>query len=1057
MISKVFKRGRVACALALALGVSGAAYANETASGIRGTIVDASGQPVTDAKITIVHQPTGTVSEVVVNEQGRFNARGLRVGGPYTVSVDSDSHSDDSRENVYLNLGETLRFTSVLEQAGIETIQVKGARLAYRTAGSNSDYGLRDIEDSPTMNRDLKEIARMNPFAVLANDDAGTFTVAGLNPKTNTLLVDGIGQNDDFGLNSNGYPTQRSPISLEAIEQVALNTTPFSSRYGGFSGAQMNAVTKSGSNEVTGSVFYEFTNDSMAGDGKDPITGDKSEQEFEEKTYGGSIGFPIIKDTLFFFGAYEYFKSPRDADWGPAGTGAANEAEYISLEDANEVVRIANEVYGANAGGWGDEIEEEDEKLLIKIDWNVNDDHRAAFTYQHSESNDTRNEEGDSDELKLSSHWYDKNETLKGYSLQFFSDWTSNFSTDIRVSYKDVTSEVSPLVNSGMGHVTVYTGENDWGDPINSVVLGTDEYRHANELDNQNLELRFAGTYLLGDHEIGFGIQHNRLDTFNMFVPTSLGKWDFDSIEDFASGSASDLEYQNAYTGNPRDAAAEFTMNTTALFAEDVWAITDDLELTYGLRYERMDTSDKPTLNENFQERYGFKNNETIDGLDIWLPRIGFKYQVLDNLQVRGGAGRFSGGQPTVWLANSFSNDGITNVEALDTSAYLDNANPTEIPQGLTDSLVPGDGYVNSLDPKFDLPSDWRYNLAIDYTTDIPYLGKDWYFGTEFLYIDRENDVAWVDLAREATGTTPGGRTVYTPIDKLTGEESDRYDLMLTNAEKDGRNRAISFTMSKAWESGVRFSTSYTNTDIDEGNQGSSSQATSNYQYTAVGLDRNGTTIGPGYYEVEHRWILTLGYDTEFVSNYKSTFNVFWERRSGQPINYGLGAFRNGSLGDQPEFDDSDYYLPYIPTGADDPAVNYRGDLTYEAFMDAARAIGMGGDAGGYGGKSSGNQPWVSQLDFRFTQELPGFYGDNRFLFYFDVKNVLNLLNDDWGQVKTKRYGSDILVDYSYDQDTGEYTYSVPYGQEGLETRNWDDYNVEQSAWRLKAGIRYNF
>ncbi|WP_067658057.1 TonB-dependent receptor [Ferrimonas marina] len=1045
------KPSRVAVALALSLGMAGSAIANETTSSLRGSIVGPDGQPVTDASITIIHQPSGTVTELNVNDKGAFVARGLRVGGPYTVVVDSDQYADDYREGIYLNLGETLRFSSQLQsQQALERITVYGSRSAFRQAGSNSEYGERDIAQTAAINRDIKEIVRQNPFAVLLNDDVGSFTVAGLNPKFNTLLVDGIGQNDDFGLNGNGYPTQRSPISLEAIEQVALNTTPFSPRYGGFSGAQINAVTKSGTNDLTGSVFYEYTGDNLAGDGKDPIDGSKIEQDFEETSYGGSIGFPLVKDKLFFFGSYENFESPRNATWGPAGSGLANESN-VTLDDANEIIRIANEVYGANAGTWGTGLEEKDEKVLAKLDWNISDAHRAAFTYQFAESNDTRNENGRDDRLPLSSYWYDKKETLKGYSLQFFSDWNDDFSTEARISYKDVTSTVAPTTPSGMGQVYVRT---DGGE----VRLGTEQFRHANELENQNLEVRLAGTYLLGDHQIGFGWQYNDLDVFNLFVESSLGTWEFDSIDDFANGEAARFNYRNAYTNVPADAAADYNTQTNAFFLEDVWTVTPDIELMAGVRYERFDSSDKPTLNDNFVQRYGFGNDATLDGLDIWLPRVGFKWQLTPSLQLRGGVGRFSGGKPNVWLGNSFTNDGVTLVSARNTDEFLSGANPTVVPQEVMDSLVPGDGNVDALDPNFELPSDWRYNLALDYITDLPYLGEDWYFGTEYLYIDQENAVAWRELAREPIGTTPGGRTVYQTVDYLTGEVgTDRYDLLMTNADDTGSNKVWSFTMSKEWESGFRFSTSYTNTDIEEGNQATSSRAISNYQFTPVGLDRNADTLGRGHYEVEHRWVLTLGYETEFVDGYASTFNLFWERRSGQPITYTLGAFRDGDLGDQPDLDDSDYYLPYIPTGADDPAVAYADGLTYDALMEAVNAAGLAGYAGGYGAKGTGTQPWVSQLDFRFTQELPGFAKEHRFLAYLDIKNVLNLLNEDWGQVRTQSFNSKILVDYDYDVETEQYTYAVPFGQDGLETDNWNTYNVSESAWQIKLGLRYNF
>ncbi|MGX9459896.1 TonB-dependent receptor [Shewanella sp. A14] len=1051
------KMSRLALATCFAMGIAQPAVAADTASDIRGYIVGPAGNAVTDAKITIIHQPTGTVTEVPVTANGQFTARGLRVGGPYIIKVDSDEFADTVENNVYLGLGETFRFNRTLEAVStMERIGVVGSHY-YRSAGSNSDFGEQDIANAPGISRDLKDVLRQNPMAVVGTDGI-SMSVAGMNPRFNTFVVDGISQNDDFGLNSNGYPTQRSPISIDAVESVALNVSPYSARSGGFTGAQVNAVTKSGTNDLSGTVFWETTNDSMAGKSQPNDEGKRESQDFEETTFGGTVGFPLIKDTLFFFGSYESYDSPKSAEYGPAGSSLA-ESSDVTLAEFTQIESIASSVYGLDSiGSYDTQPQEDDEKILAKIDWNINDQHRASFTYQYTLGNITNNMSSNSSQLTLSSAWYNKEEQLETYAANLYSDWSDDFSTEIKVAYKDTTTNSNTIDDLGIGSVSIQTYDRS-GD---KVVFGTDKSRQANQLNNQNLELRFVGDYYLGDHDIGFGIQYNSVEVFNLFAQNVIGNWSFNTIEDFENGTVDQFFYSNAISGDPDDVGASFNMDTTALFVEDSWDINADLALTYGVRYETISMSDTPALNQNFVERYGFANNETFDGMDIWLPRIGLTYVLSEDVTLRGGVGRYSGGSPTVWMSNSFSNDGngllSYNEGWNDAWGTPDFAN---VPNQAQDGLVGGDGNTNTLDPNFELPSDWRASIGFDSTWDLGALGDDWFFGGEFLYIQKENDVAWVDLARRQVTTDATGRVVYETWDSLAndgaGGNTERYDLMLTNAEEDGSSKTLSFSVAKKWDMGLSLRAGYAYNSVDEGNQGSSSTATSNYQYPITQYDRNSTTMGPGYYETPHRFTLSLGYDVELVSGYNSSFNLFYEAREGNPITWVLGSYKDGNLGDQSAFSSSSAYLPYIPTGADDANVEYANGLTYEEFKAAIDELGLSQYAGGIAPKGTDNQPWVHQLDFRFTQELPGFSDEHKGILYFDIKNVLNLVNDDWGVVEYQSYNSATLVDHDYNAATGVYTYSVPYGQDGIETDTHDSYDVNKSAWQLKVGVKYKF
>jgi hypothetical protein len=298
---KKAKLNRIAIAVAMSISLTGIAQAQSTSSDIRGMITTPTGSPAANTKIIIKHIPSGTVKEMETNAQGAFIAKGLRVGGPYEVVIDSDVHKDATVTNVFLNLGETYRLVQRLESDNVERIQVTGTATVFDATGARSSYGQEEIARMPSFNRDLKDIVRNNPLAVV--DASGDLSVGGQNSKFNSITVDGIGQNDDFGLNSGGYPAQRSPISLDAVEQISIDTTPFNTRQGGFSGGIINVVTKSGTNTFKGSTFYEFKNDNFSGDpenkrtDEDPqFNSDAPVENFatgKESTYGISYSGPI--------------------------------------------------------------------------------------------------------------------------------------------------------------------------------------------------------------------------------------------------------------------------------------------------------------------------------------------------------------------------------------------------------------------------------------------------------------------------------------------------------------------------------------------------------------------------------------------------------------------------------------------------------------------------------------------------------------------------------------------------------------------------------------------
>ena len=1050
MSMKFFRRTlSVVSALFVVFTLSTTTFAQEITGGIRGNVTDDAGNAVSGATVTITHEPTGRSRTTSTDSDGNFSVSGLRVGGPYTVRFDSSEHRSRSYDNVQVALAERTALNTQLSGDAMEEVVVFGEAVEQTDAsGLASTFNLEFIEGSVAFNRDLKDIIKRNPFANVLPGSESPLSIAGINPAYNNLTVDGVGQNDDFGLNDNGYPTQRSPISLEAVEALAVDISPFSPRYGGFSGGQINVVTKSGTNDFHGSLFFENIDSSRSGTPRDPETGQEVDLDFEEEAWGGVISGPIIRDKLFFLASYEWYETPLAIEWGPAGSNAPNQAQ-ITQADLDAVIAAAESVYGVNPGDWNVSPVEEDEKILLKLDWNISDLHRAALTYQRTEGNQTQNTTSSPFELRLSSHWYNRAELMESYAVHFWSDWSDRFSTEIKLVDKSnkTTQAASDLT---FGDVLIETASGD-------VALGPDQFRHANRLNNSTFQLVAHGNLFLGDHTLGFGVDYNDIDIFNLFANASLGVWEFSSIADFAARSASDFDYRNAASNNSNDVAASFGLATTALYLEDTWQLSDTLSLSVGARYERISASGAPAANSNFQNRYGFSNTENLDGADNFLPRLGFNWYATDTLRLKGGIGKYGGGRPNVWLSNSWSNDGVTFVQfnnqvaGLDPAVFLENVDITSIPQEVQNNLPAGDGPTNSIQPGFKVPTEWRYNIGAEYT-----FGNDWVTNLDIIFRDEDEALHWVDLARVDSGATtaPGLRPIYVPNDP---NFTDRTDFMLVNAP-GGQSTVMSISLSKSFDNGFSFYTSYANQDTEEGNPGTSSRAVSNYQFNGA-FDRQVPTIGPASYEVEHRFTVDLRYAATWFSDYQTRFNLFFERRSGVPFSWTMGMFRDGDLGDPSETNSSSYYLPYIPSGPTDPNVVYSG-TTYDEFWAQVEAAGLAGYAGGYVPKNVARTPWVSRMDLRVEQEIPGFSSEHRGVLYLEVLNLLDFLGFN-GDVLDNQFRTSqrTLVDFGgLDPATNAYIYTEPFrGYNTGRFQNWDNFRAEESQWRMKLGLRYRF
>lgn len=1037
------KFNRVAIAVAMSVGLSTAAMAQETSSGINGRVIGPQGAPAAGTVITVKHVPTGSVKTITANANGQFSLSGLRVGGPYEITMDSDKFEDATITDVYLSLSEPLNLSNfqLSSEADVERIEVTAsqiASIAFGQKGPSSNFSLEDLQNAPAINRDIKDLVRADPRVYIDESFSDGIQCAGASPRFNSLTLDGMRLNDNFGLNSNGYPTESIPFSYDAIEQVAVELAPFDVEYGGFTACNINAVTKAGTNEIHGSAFYDFTSDSLKGDSIDGVDIDNG--NYTEKRYGFTVGMPLIKDNLFLFGAYEKKEGVRLHEY--AGLARATE------EELSEISRISQEVYGYNPGGFKGSSPVTDEKLLLKLDWNINEDHRATLVYNWNDGFTISESDTGTTRLSYDGHFYERGAEIETVVASVYSDWTPDFSTEFRIGQTKLDNRQNSVdADTGFGEVQVRTESGV------TVYLGPDDSRQANDLNWDNLTFKFAGTYLLGDHTITAGIEYEDLDVFNLFMQHRIGEYRFNSISDFEAGLADRIYYNNAAgTNDPNDVAASFSFQTTTFYVQDEFYATDDLTLLLGLRYDQWSSDDRPTYNQAFDDFYGFANTGNLDGKDLLQPRVGFNYVVSDDMELHGGFGLYSGGNPNVWVSNAYSNDGVTQVFAREfridgwqsgTSSILDLERVGggdaiyAPPQGLFDYVAdyPTGGYqgfVVAMDPAFEIPTEWKYALGLTYLAPGDYLVQ-----ADLLYTDKKDAATYIEPSREITGTGPDGRPVYS---------GSNNTFLLTNVKGDsGDATTLSLAVSKEYDFGLDVSFAYAYNDSTDVNPMTSSVAGSNYANFATS-DPNDPGVATSNYNIPHRFTMRLGYKQEFIDGYATRFSVFASANEGRGMSYTFSDDIDAYYGD----DDTGggRQLLYVPT-ANDANVVYGDGFDLDAFNAFIASEGL--SRGKIAGRNATNGDWWTKVDVRISQELPAFAEGHRASAFFVIENLGNLLNDDWGVLRQGNFVSESVVEASVN-DEGQYVYEAFYGADQRES-----FSTAASLWEIRVGVSYRF
>ena len=1068
------------------------AMAQITTSGVKG-LIKANGEDVIGATITVTHVPTGAVYRSVTNSVGRFTIQGMRAGGPYTVEISYIGYKTKEIKNVTLKLGEMSDLSTQLEEDAhaLGEVVVKGKLgLDASKTGAAASYSAKDIANMPSISHSIGDITRMNPMVSVSQSGAMSF--AGVNNRYNSFQVDGAVNNDVFGLTSNGQNGGQAgaqPISTETIDQVQVSVAPFDVRQSGFTGGAINAITKSGTNTFHGSVYGNWLNKDLIGS-KYTLMNGKDSQKYDDETdyrYGVTLGGPIIKNKLFFFANYE--KSNKEY---PNNYGYGSDASKLGTEGfkiADEVLSILKEK-GYNASYNNPKNYTKSDKAGIKLDWNINDKHKATFGWRMVNAKQL-NSNSTAGYLNASDYQYDFVSKSNTFTAELNSSFSEKINNQFQASYVSVRDHRDPKGIAPMIQIKNVGG--------GTLCLGTERSSTANSLNQDIFSFTDNLNWYVNNHTLTFGTHGEYYKFKNLFIQDNYGTYYFNNFDDFkmfASGQnyAASVDkktgvttYYNtlnqyryctanvAVTGDPRW-APEFAAGQIGFYAQDKFNVTPNFELTYGLRMDIPLFFDTPTENAEFnasaaKQGWNVVTNHKLSSTPMWSPRVGFRWNIEKehNMILRGGAGIFTGRIPFVWLSNNFTNTGIqTSVynvygstglkegkqntgKLSDVSLIVDPYKQSENAENLGTS----NQAINVFDKDFKFTQNLRLDLALDFTL----AGID--FTLEGVFSKNLNDIYYKDLTRTEAGKTLGetyeslsfdNRPMFSKITSTEDPNLKKFTnvYMLDNTSK-GYSYNLSLSAVKRFDFGLDLAASYTYSRSKSVNCGTSSVAQSNYNYNYTYQNPNSPELGFTAFNVPHQIKASAFYHKDYAEHWNTTVGLIYTGTSGSPYSlYYYGDLnQDGSNGNDLMFIPTDEQIDKMQFKANK---NYTADEQKENFREWIANDGyMSKHRGEYFKRYADNLPFESHFDFHLAQTYKFKVGAqvHSVELSFDVLNVGNMFNKKWGRYTstgTAKYYSPVT--YSGNE---QFQFLHPGN---YEMRSYDDY---YSRWRGQLGLKYTF
>ena len=1078
------------------------AYAQVTTSSMNGRVTDEKGEPVVGAAVVATHEPSGTVYGAIVNQNGQYTINGMRAGGPYKVEVSSVGYNSLLFKDVTLQLAETYNLSATLKESTefLEQVVVIGtakSKFSNERTGAATNIDNSQIAALPTVSRSITDVTRLSPYG------GNGMSFAGADGRTANFTVDGANFNNNFGL-SEKLPGGGSPISIDAIEEMQVVISPFDVRQTNFIGGGVNAITKSGTNTFKGTAYVYHKNENLRGDaiGGEQITGARAKDR--TTTYGFTLGGPIVKNKLFFFVNYEYVNTPTIANrWRGSEDGKADANNYISrtkLSDLQKVSDFVKDKYGYDTGSYTNfPADESNQKILARIDWNINDKNHLAVRYNYtlnrgwnapnktSMDGGTRASGARTSQYSMSfaNSMYAIDNSVHSVSLDLNSRITDNLSNQFLATFSKL-DDTRSTGSSEFPFIDILDGSGQ-----NYMALGYELFSWNNAVHNTIANVRDDLTWYLGNHKVTGGLRYEYQMADNAYMRNGTGYYRYSSLDDFLNGAAPEIVNLTYGYNGEKNPAARVRFSQASIYAQDEWSVRENFKLTYGVRFDGLFFNNKDVVTNNailklnyYPKAKDFKETH-IDtgkwpGAQLAIsPRVGFNWDVFNNksLKVRGGTGLFSGRLPLVFFTNMPTNSGSVQYQAQINAknaakkgftmaefagGLVKDANGKVTTNALYQKLLglgypanykPEDGTVPSsisaVDSKFKIPQVWKTSLAVDYAipTSFPFS-----VSVEGIFNKTINGVMISDWSMKDAGSYAkfngvDNRPIY-PDSFRNGTSA----FVLENTNK-GYGYSASATVNMTPIPEVNIMAAYTHTASKEITSMPGSNAESAFTYVP-------TVAGPNYIDLHNainvipdRFIASVTHN-DHCGNHFSLIYETW--RGSSNYSYMLSNDMNG--------DGYAYDAVYIPTDAQVK----NGDFRFVSDDDRDRFMAfvhkdkyLSKHQGKYAEAYSVYSPWVHRVDFSYKHDFKVKAGKttNILQLGFDIKNLLNLFNSNWGVMKilNPAIGTEAkILKYEGADADGYATFSTPKGVTG-NTKTFTPNHAIGQCWYASIGIKYMF
>jgi hypothetical protein len=1049
-----------------------------TTAGMSGKVTEANGQPLPGANVVATHLPSGTRYGAVSNLDGNYSIPGMRVGGPYRLTASFIGYANQEVDGIVLSLGVFANVNMVMYEDGQELseVVVTGTQsnvFSSERTGASTAIDNRALNSLPTISRSINDFTRLTP-------QSNGQSFAGQDSRLNNITVDGSYFNNSFGLGSGSNPGGRtgvSPISLDAIDQISVNVAPYDVRQGNFTGAGVNTVTRSGTNEFTGSAYYFFRNNNNVGTKAGENTFNPG--DFTYKQIGFRLGGPIIKDKLFFFASFEDEVEARPGTTWKANRGEAIEGNVtrVLASDLDGLSTFLKSKYDYETGPYeGYDNETLGTKFLIKLDYNINDKNKLSFRYNHlnsstdvlmsgSSSLGFGGRNGSVNALNFQNSNYSIMENIRSFVTELNTRISDNISNSLIVGYtsqdesRGFKGSFFPMVDI-LKEGRTYTS------------FGFEPFTPNNELRYKTFQIQDNLQIFAGKHTITAGFSYEHYQSENVFFPGSQSAYVFNSLEDFYASANGDTginlrRFQVRWNNVPgsEKPIQPLEVNYGGIYVQDEIQIRNNFKATLGLRVDAPFFSQTALRNESAEKLFfrngegalvNFRTDKLPDANLLWSPRVGFNWDVFNNqtTQVRGGTGIFTGKPAYVWISNQVGNNGmLTGFAQLDnTTARPFSPNPdTYKPKEVTGA--PASSYELALtESNFKFPQVWRTNVAVDQKLPAGIIATG-----EFIYSADVNGVAYYN------GNLPVHQSSFNGKDNRPRYTSNRINSNVPNAvvlsnQAIGTSWVASVSLEKPFSSGLYVKAAYSYGE-SKNTVNAGSIAAGTWFNNPVSRDPNNPGLGFSNNNLGHRGFAVASYSKDFFKFGNTSFSLFWETRTIGNGSYTFSGDMNGDGGfsndliyihaNKAEMNFQEYTASGKTFTAAQQADAWEAYILQDKYLSANR--------GKYAERGAVIMPMISRADFTFAQQLfTNIKGKKNALeFRVDILNVGNLLNNDWGLGQTFN-AIRPLTNPSVDAN-GVSRYRLAQLGGNLISETYRPTANVNDVWRMQFGLRYIF